>query len=311
MVRVGILGLGAIAPRVAQGVVTAQGAELYAVCSRSLDKAEAFAKEHGASMAYGDLEAFLADEDLDLVYIATPNHLHKEQIMQALSYGKHVVCEKPMLLDEADLAECFVCAKEQGCFLMEAHKTVFTPLNLKLFDLLQAGAIGQVHFIEAQYASDALLQENALHDWLQTPVGGCLNDIGVYPIVYANRMANSPVREVKISRCVEKAGFTSQAQLMLTYDNGIMAHLATSWLAPMENTAHIYGEKGRIHCQNFWKSDQLTLVKDGREQIIKVDMKTDFTGEIEHACVCIEQGLLESPIMSYEASCQIVKILNN
>ena len=96
---------------------------------------------------------------------------------------------------------------------------------------------------------------------------------------------------------------------MITYENGIMAHIATSWQCDMINTAYIYGELGYIECHNFWKNTQAILVKDEKRILIEKEMKSDFTGEIEHAINCIEKGWIESNIMGYEQSANILRII--
>ena len=105
MIRVGIMGLGQIAHRVAKGICYAENAELYAVGSRSLEKAGEFQRLYGAQKIYDSYERLLQDPQVEMVYICTPNHLHFEHIQNALRHGKHVLCEKPMALDSKQ-AEC-------------------------------------------------------------------------------------------------------------------------------------------------------------------------------------------------------------
>lgn len=293
MVQIGVYGLGKISRRVIQGILYASNANLYAVCSSSFQKANIFKETYSAHLAYDDYEKMLQDPDLDMVYICTPNYLHAKHIQMALQHKKHVVCEKPMCVSFQDLEDCFDMAQKQNCFLMEAHKTVFTPLNQKVFEMITNDGIGQIKSIDAQYATK-LNQE--ISDWHFTQNGaGCMFDIGVYPICYANRMANSAI--MKIARFKDEA--------LIEYENGCVAHIATSWDVDMENTAYIYGTKGNIVCKNFWKNTE--AVVNGRK--LEVKQKSDFTGEIEHACTCIENGILESPIMSKRASLEILQVV--
>lgn len=294
MVQIGVYGLGKISHRVIQGILFSSNANLYAVCSSSLEKANVFKKTYAAKKAYDDYEKMVQDPDLDMVYICTPNYLHAKHIQMALCYKKHVVCEKPMCISFQELEECFDLAKKQNCFLMEAHKTVFTPLNQKVFEIITRGKIGQVKSIDAQYATKL---EKEISDWHFTKDGaGCMFDIGVYPICYANRMANS-----LISRVVRL-----KDEALIEYENGCVAHVATSWDVDMENTAHIYGTKGSIVCKNFWKNTEAFI----KGKKLEVQQKSDFTGEIEHACTCIEMGMVESPIMSKKASLEILRVVN-
>ncbi|MBM6808657.1 Gfo/Idh/MocA family protein [Faecalicoccus pleomorphus] len=310
MKNICILGLGSIAQRVAKGIQYAKNARLYAVCSRSQNKAGAFAKQFSIPCFFDSMEIMLEDKNVDVVYICTPNTLHKEHILSCLSYGKHVICEKPMVLHTDDLIECFAMAKAKNCFLMETHKCVFTPLNQKIHQMIQEGAIGKVHLIEAQDADDLLVQKKNVSSWhFEKEGGGCLYDIGVYPIAYANFMAQSSIKQVQLMDQKADDRFTVHAQANILYENGIMAHIATSWVSKMENTAHIYGEKGSIHCHNFWKNREAVLIRDGKEERITVSMQSDFTGEVEHAIECIEQGYTQSKVMGQDASEQVLKVI--
>ena len=300
MLSIGILGLGKIADRVAKGIEYAKNGELVAVSSRNIDKAKAFAYKYHADIFYDNYMDMLQDDRVDIIYICTPNILHKEHIMLALKYHKHVICEKPMVLNLEDLDECFAYARKQNCFLMEAHKTVFTPLNIYLLEKINEGIIGEIKYIEAQYASNVLSSQKKISSWhYDKEGGGCLYDIGVYPIAYANYFASSKIKEYELIQHKVDDTFCDQAHAMITYENGIMAHIATSWQCDMVNTAYIYGELGYIECHNFWKNTQAILVKDEKRILIEKEMKSDFTGEIEHAINCIEKGWIESNIMGY------------
>ncbi len=293
MIQVGVYGLGKISKRVIQGILLSDNACLYAVCSSSIEKANNFKTEYHAVKAFNNYEDMLSDSKLDMVYICTPNYLHAKHIQMALSYYKHVVCEKPMCVSIKELNECFNFAAMQNCFLMEAHKTVFTPLNQRIFNIICSGEIGEIKSVDARYATR--LKEKISEWHYNQPGAGCMFDIGVYPICYANRMSNSVIS--KVSRFNDEA--------LIEYENGCVAHIATSWDVDMDNIAYIYGTKGHIVCKNFWKSTE-AMVNGNKVTSIQ---KSDFTGEIEHACACIENGIIESPIMSRMASLEILKVI--
>ena len=310
MLNIGLVGIGKIADRVALGIEYASKGKLYAVASRSLDKAKMFASKYHVDKYYDNYIEMLEDEKVDIIYICTPNILHKEQIMLALKYHKHVICEKPMVLKLEDLDECFKFARKQKCFLMEAHKTVFTCLNTYLFEKINEGIIGKIKYIEAQYATNVLPSKKEISSWhFSKEGGGCLYDIGVYPLAYANYFANSKIVDFHTMQHKVDDIFCDQGHAMITYENGIMAHIVTSWQCDMINIAYIYGELGYIECHNFWKNTQAILHKDGKNILIEKQMKSDFTPEIEYAINCIEKGLLESDIMGYRQSYDILKII--
>ena len=206
MKNVGILGPGNIANRVAKGVLCSEKANLYAVASRKIENAKSFADKYGVENYYGSYEEMLNDPDVDLVYICTPNIFHYEQIKLCLFHGKHVICEKPMVKDEARVRELFALAREKGCFLMEAEKTMFTPLNRKIKGMIAEGEIGKLHTIRARYCSNGLDGLPEDHWVLGEEFGGCTYDIGVYPICVSHFYADSKMKEIQAINAARKEG---------------------------------------------------------------------------------------------------------
>ena len=312
MKNVGILGLGNIANRVAKGVLCSQKANLYAVASRNIDKAKKFADKYGANTYYGNYEEMLKDSSVDLVYICTPNIFHYEQIKLCLSHGKHVICEKPMVKDEVQVRELFALARKQGCFLMEAEKTMFTPLNKKVKEMIEEGVIGKLHTIRAQYCSEGLDGLPEDHWVLGEGFGGCTYDIGVYPICASHFYADAKMKEFQ-AEAVRNPEFNCDFGMDadIFYENGIYANVRANWFYQAENKgkAVLVGEKGYLEIPAYWKGTQAYLHKAGQVTEIVVDMESDFEGEITHAIECIENGLLESPILGEEMSVEIIRVV--
>ena len=311
MKNIGILGLGNIANRVAKGVLSSEKACLYAVASRNIDNAKRFAEKYGASVSYGSYEEMLNDSKVDLVYICTPNTCHYQQIKLCLSHGKHVICEKPMVKNEEQVRELFVMARNCGCFLMEAEKTMFTPLNKKIKEMVEEGIIGKLHTIRAQYCSEGLDGLSPDHWVFGEEFGGCTYDIGVYPICVAHFYANSKMKELQTETVKNpdlKCDFGMDADIF--YENGIYATVRSNWFYQAENKgkAVLVGEKGYFEIPAYWKGNKALLHKDGVVTEIEVEMESDFEGEITHAIECIEDGLLESPVLGEEMSVEIIRV---
>lgn len=311
MKNVGIIGLGNIANRVAKGVLCSKKARLYAVASRRLENAKSFADKYGAENYYGSYEEMLKDSNVDLVYICTPNTLHYEQIKLCLSYRKHVICEKPMVKNEEQVRELFALAREKNCFLMEAEKTMFTPLNKKIKEMISEGVIGKLHTIRAQYCSDGL-DGLALDHWvLGEEFGGCTYDIGVYPICFAHFYAKSKIKEFQ-TEAVKNPDFKCDFGMDtdIFYENGIYANVRANWFYKAENKgkAVLVGDNGYFEIPAYWKGNKAYLHKEGQIIEIGVDMESDFEGEITHAIECIEDGLIESPILGEEMSVEIIRV---
>ncbi|MED4958837.1 Gfo/Idh/MocA family oxidoreductase, partial [Paenibacillus macerans] len=134
---------GWIAEQFAEDLAHAGNGEAYAVGSRSLEKAKAFADKYRIPQAYGSYEELLADANVDAVYVATPHPLHKDNVMLALRAGKAVLCEKPFTVNSAELEELVAYARERKLFLMEAMWTRFLPAIRRVREWLAAGRIGE------------------------------------------------------------------------------------------------------------------------------------------------------------------------
>ena len=313
MVNFGIIGPGNIAQRVAKGVNCSKVANLYGVASRNKEKAERFQKTFGAEVAYDSYEEMLNDPKVDAVYICTPNHLHYDQIMMCLSHKKHVVCEKPMVANEAQVKEVFAKAREMGCFLMEAEKTMFTPLNVKLKQMVEDGVIGKLQAIRAEFSFDVLEDVSEDHWVLGDNMGGSAYDIGVYPISFAHYFSGAKAAEFKTKKLSHpKFPCDFGMQSDIRYENGVYAFLQSNWYYTPENKGCgiLGGTEGYIEVPAFWKSDKAYLHKDGKVEEISVEMESDFEGEVSHAAECIEKGLQESPVLGEEMSLQIIRIFS-
>ena len=312
MKNVAILGLGNIANRVARGILCSKKASLYAVASRNMDNAKNFANKYGALNYYGSYEEMLNDPKVDLVYICTPNTFHYEQIKLCLAYGKHVICENPLVKNEEQVRELFSLAREQGCFLMEAEKTMFTPLNRKVKEMIVEGEIGKLHTIRAQYCSEGLDGLPLDHWVLGEEFGGCSYDIGVYPICAAHYYADAKMKGFQAEAVKNpefKCDFGMDADIF--YENGIYANVRSNWFYQAENKgkAVLVGDKGYFEVPSFWKGNKAYLHKDGQVTEIVVDMESDFEGEVTHAIECIESGLMESPILGEEMNVEIIRVV--
>ena len=151
LTRWGILGCGNIARKFATGLQSADSAVLKAVGSRSAQKAEAFGSEFSAEHRHGSYEALVADPDVDVIYVATPHPMHKQNSILCLQGGKAVLCEKPFTINAEQAKELVAVAKSQGRFLMEAMWSRFLPAAQQLRDWITSGAIGEVRMVQADF----------------------------------------------------------------------------------------------------------------------------------------------------------------
>ena len=150
-VRWGIAGPGGIAVGFANGLQLLDDAEIYAIGSRSADRAADFAAQYGASASYGSYEGLAADPGVDAVYVATPQSRHEQDTLMFLEAGKPVLCEKPFALNQAQSQRMIDAARERGLLLMEAMWSRFLPAYRVLADLLGEQAIGEPQLVEADF----------------------------------------------------------------------------------------------------------------------------------------------------------------
>lgn len=306
--RIGIIGLGKIAPRVAKGILNSEYGSLYAVASRDYNNAIKFANDYGALKAYGNYEDLVKDEKIDIVYIATVNETHFDLIKLCADNHKNVICEKPLVKNTEETIEIFDYCKDKNVFLMEAQKACFTDLNNKIHALINDGILGKIKVIYASFVTKDKYPKD--HFVMDKVYGGVFKDIGVYCIAYANYMAMSKIDEVEILELVKEDGVDVRGKLHLRYNNDIDAYIRTGFDINLKNFAVIEGSRGTIMCEDFWKSDVAYLVLNNQLYEIKNKHISEFSGEIDHACICIYTGIGNSHTYGKKDSIEVAKVID-
>ena len=297
MINVAIVGLGYIAEKAALGVKYSNSANLYMAVSRSKEKAELFAKDLEINKT-GTFEEMLNDPNVQLVYLCTSNNVHYEQIKDCLNNEKHVICKKPMVICRDEMEELFSLAKLNNVFLMEAEKTLFSLVNQGIQEVIKSGIIGEVNTIVADYSYAIDNMNYDSNHWVfSKDNGGVLLDIGVYPLCFALLHTNSSIKNIT-SYCMydNTNTYDKYANAIIEFDNNIIANITTSWLyqSPNRGTGYIYGTKGYIHAPAFWKNNYFEVITDNNVDKIIVDQKSEFSGQIDHACQMIRENKYES-----------------
>ncbi|MEL6718325.1 MAG: Gfo/Idh/MocA family oxidoreductase [Bacteroidota bacterium] len=310
----GIIGLGKIAKKFAQDIKATSNAKLYAVASRSLEKAKEFAAAYDAPHAFGSYEELLSCENLDAVYIATPHPYHHKHSLLCLEASLPVLCEKPFAINERQVQEMISKAKEKNVFLMEALWTHFLPTMSKVKKLIQEDVIGEVLSVRADFGFRApFLPEKRLFN--RELGGGALLDIGIYPVFLALFLLGYP-DEIGAMGKIGKTGVDEELGMAFKYKNGQMAHLHSTLIARTTTEAFIYGTKGVIHLPERWFTPTDIVIKlygqkEADFQTISFDYKgTGFEYEIEEASRCILEGKQEHEKMSWDFSLQLIRLLD-
>lgn len=250
-VRLGTVGSGKIVRSILDNVLRTDGIRLQSAYSRTLDKAEQLIREYGGVTAYADFSAFLADEAVNTVYIASPNLLHYAQTKAALLAGKNVICEKPFVTRADEARELAALARERGLILAEAAPTTYLP-NFRILreKLPEIGRIRLVLSNYSQYSSryDAVLRGEKPNIFNPEFAGGCLMDINFYNLLLNVVLFGTPEKAVYYPNICPGYADTSGV-LLLQYED-FLSENAGAKDADGVNFFQIEGEKGYIYVEN-------------------------------------------------------------
>lgn len=312
MSRWGILSTGVIAKKFA-ATLNAMGEEavLAAVASRDLSKAKAFAAEYaqaGSCSTYGSYQELLADPNVDIVYVATPNSLHAKNVLECIRHRKHVLCEKPLTTSAAEGEALFQSAKDAGVFLMEGMWIRHLPLLQKLQELIASGTIGQVKHLRADYGFIA--QGARLVRKMEPSLGGgALLDVGVYNLAFARMIMGAEPESIQKQVNYSEFGTDDFSVLLLRYPGGRTAVLTAAIGIAMPTEGVVYGEKGCIRLPNYQQAQTLTVtLYDGRSYTIEMPFEHNgFEYQIREAQRCISQGLCSSDRLTPEDTLAVLR----
>ncbi len=295
--RYGIVSTASIVERFVEGIRESGQGEVVAICSRSMQSASVMATRLNIESAYDSSDEMYADPNIDIIYIPTMNAMHVVECKKALLAKKHVIVEKPFGLHAYEVQECFDLARKQGCFLMEAQKSVFLPTTQKVKELIQTGVIGEVQFIDLRAGFPGRFEDN---HWMYDAKrgGGSLYGSGTYTIELLQYLFDQPKMEIE-GTCINLQKQTDvMCNFQLILNEKILVTSTISMLIPMKNEAVIYGDKGCIVIPNYWKSREVQLEVYGEStQIMNFEFGSEFVFEINHIHECIKNGLIQSPIM--------------
>lgn len=283
--KVGIIGAGLIARKMAYTLNQMKEAQAYAIGSRSIEKARAFAQEFAMEKAYGSYEELVQDPQVKLIYIATPHSFHYDHIKLALTHDKAVLCEKAFTANKRQAQEVIELAHERKLLLAEAIWTRYVPMRKILDDVITSGIIGKVHSLTANlgYVIDHV--PRLFDPYL---AGGALLDVGVYPINFALMVLGHQIERYDSSVTFTETGVDAQNSMTFTYKNGSIAMLHSTQLASTDRRGMIFGNKGYIEVQNI-NNPQMIRVFDTNYKLIKeIEQPPQITGFEYQVQACIE-----------------------
>ena len=306
-----ILGAGRIACTMARTVNQMEDVNLYAVASRSLERAESFAKEYNISKAYGNYEEMLKDENIDLVYIATPHSHHCEQIKLCADYGKAVLCEKAFTVTAQEAEDALAYAKEKDVFVAEAMWVRYMPMTKMLKEILASGRIGEVIGLTANLGYSIMGKERIVRPELG---GGALLDLGVYTLNFATTVFGDDVKKIDSTVVKHDTGIDKNEFVNLTYENGEVAGLFNTAQTITDRKGVIYGTKGYIFVDNINNYEAFHIYNQQHELEETIERPQQITGFEYQVSACkkaLEVGNLECEEMPHEHTIKIMQIIED
>ncbi len=296
-VRWGVVGPGRIAAKVVADFPHVPGASLVAVASRSAERAQRFAAEHGIGRVHGSYRAIVDDDEVDVLYIATPHPQHRAVALAALRAGKAVLVEKAFTVTPAATREIVDAAAAAGVFAMEAMWTRFHPAIVRVGELIAAGAIGEVQSVQADLGIQAPTDPQ---DRYYNPAvgGGALYDITVYPISFAQMVLGTP--DTVAAHGTVQGGIDVEEAVLLGFPGGRSASLFGSLRCPSPGQARIFGDDGWIDVlPRFHHPDTIVVHRAGREPepITLPATGSGYTHELIEVTNGVAQGRRESLVM--------------
>lgn len=306
-IKVGIIGCGNIAKRFVPEAEFVNGIEIIGAYDHDLANLKEYTSLHNLPNAYNSFKELLAD--VDAVYIATPHLSHYELTKQALTAKKHVLCEIPLVLEEAQAHELYSLAEQQGVILMEAHKTAHCPAFNHLMVMIKSGVIGEVVDIEASLSR--LLPDKNRREFDPTKAGGSMYESGVYPLLPIFRLLGTDYKNLNIYSRMEN-GVDIYTKGVLRYPTAVCS-FKLGLGVKTEGNLVISGTKGYAYVPApWWKTDYFELRYEDQNMNKKFFYKWDGEGlryEIQEWMSCIINKRFSSARLRRRESIAMAKVM--
>jgi predicted dehydrogenase len=309
MIKFGIIGTGNIAGKFTDAVNFTENAELYAVASRTLEKADNFAKKYNISKFYGDYESLAKDENIDVIYVATPMSEHFKNIKLCLENDKNVICEKTICVNSGEFQEVIEIAKTKKLFLAKAMWTKFLPSFKKAIEW--KNRIGEIKIIKANFNFFSKYDENSRLFNKDLGGGACL-DLLVYPLTLITSFLGFDYKNLKTSAYM-KNGVDIDETVILEYENAY-ATANVGFCNNSDNTAVIVGTGGRIEFgSGFWYTENVKLFNADGALVEDFNCPHKCNGyeyEVEEFVKCLKNKQLESKTIPLSETLKILEIMD-
>ena len=253
----GILGCGVIANEMAQAFEK-MGRKVYGVSSRTQTKTEAFAEKYGVENVYGSYEEMLKDENIDVIYIATPHSQHYENMKKAIGAGKHILCEKAITVNDHQLEEIVSLAEEKNLTVREAMTISHMPLFKELKDRIDKGDIGTVKMVQVNFGINKGYDSTNRFFALEA-AGGALLDIGGYATTFARTFMDEAPNTILTTVQYVETGVDEQSGIILKNESDQMAVICLTIRAKQPKRGVVTGDKGYIEVYEYPRASKATI----------------------------------------------------
>ena len=288
------------------------GASVVAVASRSAERAASFAERFGIARAYGSYAEIIADDEVDVLYVATPHPQHHEVALAGIEAGKALLVEKTFTATVAGAEEVIAAARARKVFVMEAMWTRFQPAIVAARRLVDEGTIGEVRQVQADLGVDRPYDpKHRLFDPAQG--GGAMLDLGVYPVSFAHYFLGEPA-SIEVVGSLAPTGVDYEAGMLLGYPDGRSASILMSLRNPTPGAARIFGTGGWIEVPpRFHHPKRIVLHQSGRdpETIEQPPLGTGYSHELIEVTQAIQAGRTESAVMPLDDTLAVQRTLND
>lgn len=309
--KIGILGCGTIAHMMVKTVAGMDDAKIVAISARDLERANSFAKQYDIPKAFGSYEEMLKDDEIELVYVATPHSHHFEHMKLCIQYKKPILCEKAFTMNAAQAREIKRLAKEANVYVCEAIWTRYMPSRAIINDLIDSGIIGKIQMINCNLAYNNPGRERLFSPEL---CGGALLDLGVYGLNFIIMHHGKNFEKVSSTVVMSDSGVDAHECINLVYDDKCLAVSSHSVYGRSDRRGVFYGENGYITVDNI-NNPQVIEAFDRDDNLLKhIDVPKQITGyeyEVIESMECIKQGLIESKSMPLDETIYMMELMDD
>jgi predicted dehydrogenase len=309
--RWGILGTGLIADAFTTDLKLTDSGIVAAVGSRSQEAANRFAHKFGIERAHSSYESLVADPEIDVVYVATPHPMHRDNAILALEAGKPVLVEKPFTMNSAEARDIVAVAREKRLFAMEAMWTRFLPHVAVINGWLSQGTLGEIVSVSADHGQ-WFPEDPEFRLFAPELGGGALLDLGIYPVSFASMVLGAPNRIVSISDPAF-TGVDAQTSMLLGYESGAHAVLTCTLRAQSPTTASIVGTDARIEIDgDFYAPTSVKLIpRVGEPTLVSSEHEgRGLRHQADEVALRLAANDLESPMMSLDETISIMETMD-